>query len=361
MRRKLTRILIVLGMVLAIAIAGIKPVHSFPTLNVHLLIAANPLGRVKVKRSSWSNFQPARIGLMLRGSDRLLLSGNASATVLCLNLQRWQPPRGRESAVSEGCGTVPTRYDDDILLDTRPFALNDPATPYLLYPRDSKIISSPLLRWNPVEGVQSYKVMVMGPGVWWEAETNRTEILYQGEEPLQPGTRYWAIVEADNGASSTVEPQVFSGFSLLEADEMRAFARESTALLRSLESETDIFQAVHLYWGSGLKGEAIKTLEAQIARGFRSVTGYRLLGRLYLESGLNRLAVEHLQEGVKLAEAAQDWDSLAEMQEGLAIGDRNLGNVAEARLWLEGARNAYRALGDEEGLRQLDELAEKLF
>ncbi|MBP0018617.1 MAG: tetratricopeptide repeat protein [Cyanobacteria bacterium SBLK] len=360
MQRKLVRILFVLGIVLAIAIAGIKPVHSLPTLNLHLLIAANPLERVKVKRSSWSSFQPARIGLMLRGNDRLLLPQNASATILCHNLQRRNPARGRDSSVSEVCGTISTTYDTEDILDPR--ARNDPKTPYLLYPRDTAIADSePILRWNPVEGVQSYTVKVSGPGVKWEVESDRAEITYTGE-PFQPGLRYWTVVTTDSGVSSTVEPRVFAGFTPLEETKVESLEAEAAKMQRQqLDTEAIALELAHLYWGSGLKGDAIRVLEEAIAEGSELVAVYRLLGRIYREVSLNRLAIAHWETGVELAEAVEDWDSLGDMQRGLAIAHRSLEQEDEARRWLEGARNAYLALGDEESLRQLEELAEKYF
>ena len=351
-RKWRTLIAFVVGLTLVVAIA--KPVRPLiPGFN--LIVALDPPGQVKVKRLSWRKYQPAFIGAVLDGADRLLLAKNAIAEVLCQNRTTWKVPDGRESIVTEGCGAIsnPGSVPEDLdLINSR--ATNNLEIPYLLSPRDTSLLDKQLtLRWHKVEGVTSYRVKVIGPGVNWNEETRETEMVYPEGESLQPGSRYWSIVTTDKGKSSLAEG-VF-GFTVLDettAKEVLAAAAELQQ--KQLSSEAEALALAHLYRSNDLKAEAIDQLEKLVSDRTQSVAVYRLLGDIYKQVGLNRLAKERYLKGLELAEAAEDLESQGAVQGGLAITNGIIGNTNEAQQWLEKGKEVYQILGDEEKARKLE-------
>ncbi|GGA30737.1 hypothetical protein [Okeania sp. KiyG1] len=75
--------------------------------------------------------------------------------------------------------------------------------------------------------------------------------------------------------------------------------------------------------------EAIALLKTAIKDGVESTAIYQLLGKVYQQIGLNRLAREHYLKGLELAKAETNLEGLAMTQAGLAITNGIVGNENE--------------------------------
>ncbi|NEN94408.1 MAG: hypothetical protein F6K50_02350 [Moorea sp. SIO3I7] len=349
---------LILGLSLVVSLA--RPARPIGN-GLNLVVALRPQGQVKLKRSSWPDYQPAFIGASLGAKDHLLLASNSFAKVLCQNLTEWQPEAGRDYIVSEGCAPTSTpkllEFDEDTLPERRN---NNPDIPYILRPRDTFLLNQqPLLRWHQVEGASTYQVRVTGPGVEWNQQTSATEIVYSGKQSLQPGARYWLIVETDQGKSSKDEG-VF-GFTILDqekAQEVSAAAEEIKQ--KQLSKPAEALALAHLYRSNDLKTEAINLLETILADGSESLRVDQLLGDIYKQVGLNRLARERYRQALELAKAAGDLDTQAQVLGGLAVTSAIIGQKNEAIAWLEKGKEVYQTLGDQVRAGQLEQKMVKI-
>lgn len=339
---------------LVLVFVFLRPGQSV-SIGSNLIVAMQPVGQVKIKRPAWRDYKPASIGTFVNSNDRLLVSSNASAQVLCQNRNVWQVPNGRESIVHQGCGRTqpdPGSEDPDTG-DTR--EINKPGIPYIIYPRKTSILDNqPTLRWNAVPGVSDYQVEVVGAGLYWKTSTRETSIKYSGETPLQPGSHYWLIVKTESGESSLSEG-VF-GFKVLSKSKKAEILLARKDLQQKQFIETaEVVALANLYQSNNLKGAAINQLEAAISNEIESVAIYQLLGKVYQQVGLNRLARDRYVKGLELAEQAEDIESQAAIQGSLALINGILGEPEEARQQLETSQRLYQELGDTEKARQIEE------
>ena len=351
-------IALILGFALVLTLA--KSVISQPSIGENLLIEFAPLGQVKIRRWNWLRFENVSSVTRLASEDRLLLAKNAFAKVFCSNMEEWYPPDGQVSIVSEGCGISSHSRPggNDIF---RPRAINNPNIPYIISPRNTKLLDNPsVLRWNSVEGVDRYQVRVTKLGFNWEIETNEAEAIYPDTELLQPESHYWLIVETDERKSTDEE---VVGFTML--DEVTAQrVRETVAAIKSkdLGSAAETLTIAYLYWDYELNAEAIAILEREIAEDRESVAVDRLLGDFYRRVGLNRLARERYTIGLERVRETGDLESLAAIQKGLAITNAiiDVSDRDEARRWFILCRESYANLGDVERVQKLDDLRKEL-
>ncbi|NEO77794.1 hypothetical protein [Moorena sp. SIO4G3] len=348
--------LIAFALGLGVAVPFVKP--ALPQIrSFNLIIALAPPGQVKFQKPNWSNFQPASIGNVLRGEDRLLVDSNATVEVLCSNWTTWKPEPGKTSIVNEGCPTAGDSriiHSEDYTASTR--AANNQKIPYLLSPRNTSLLDNrPTLRWHQVEGAESYSVRIRGlaSDLDWKTYTRETEILYSGEQPLAPGY-YWLIVETDKGKRSIEEGVL--GFRILDEKKANTLLKEVEELQqKQLSEKANTLALAHFYLSKDLKYDAIDILEQSIKDGNTLVATYQLLGDAYTEVALNRLAKERYLKGLELAQAASNLNSQAEIQKRLVIITLILDSKDEALQWLEKAQVSYRALGDESEVRQLEQ------
>ncbi|NER27576.1 MAG: tetratricopeptide repeat protein [Symploca sp. SIO1C4] len=355
MQWKQGRVLVafVMGIVLMISLA--RPARPLGG-GYNLIVAVNPQGLVKLKRSNWRRYQPAFIGAALAGKDQLLVAQEAFARVLCQNLSVWTPQAGREYTVSQGCGSTGNpqlqQQDDETVVER---ATNNPKIPYILEPRNTALFNQkPKLRWNQVEGASSYTVTVRGPGVHWSQETTVSEVVYSGEKPLQPMLRYWLIVTTNQNQSSlSEEPEGFFVLSQDQAQEVLAAKEEVKE--KQLDPQSEVLALAHLFHSRSLNTEAIDLLEKEVSGGSSSPAVYQLLGEVYKQIGLNRLARERYLKGLELAQALEDVETIAQVQGGLALTNAIIGNGEEAQNWLGQAKEVYEQLGDQEKASQLEE------
>ncbi|AOY84427.1 tetratricopeptide repeat protein [Moorena producens JHB] len=367
MQWKKWKILIGLLLGLSLVVTLARPVHRLARPvrpiggGLNLVVELRPQGQVKLKRSTWPDYQPAFIGASLAATDQLLLASNTFAKVLCQNLMPWEPEGGRDYIVSEGCPPTSTpkllESDEDTVIER---ATNNPDIPYILRPRDSFVLNQqPLLRWHDVEGANTYQVRVIGPGVKWTQETSATEIVYSGKQSLQPEARYWLIVKTDQGKSSKQEGSF--GFTILDqekAQEVWAAAEEIKQ--KQLSKPAEALALAHLYRSNDLNAEAIDLLETALADGPESIRVYQLLGEIYQHVGLNRLARERYRQALELAKAAGDLDTQAQVIGGLAVTSAIIGQKDEAIAWLEKGKEVYQTLGDQVKAGQLEQQMVKI-
>lgn len=296
---KLNKPLILTGFCLSFLCLILPQSSVSQSTGVNLLIKIS--GDVKIKREKWKGFQKATVGALLSPNDLLQLGNNASATLLCSNTQKWQATSSKQFRVSEGCprGLV-SRSRTIARAASR--AENEPI-PYIISPRNTAILTNrPLLQWNKVPGATRYQVKLEGSGLDWQTETNKTEILYPGEPILQPGGRYRLIVTTNQGVSSDKEEGANLRFNLLDKAKVELINAEVAKIKQQeLTPEAEKLAIAYLYETSGLKADAITILSELVAQKTQTMAGYKLLGDLYLQVGLNKQAKEAYLQSLELA------------------------------------------------------------
>ncbi|NET37439.1 MAG: hypothetical protein F6K19_36345 [Cyanothece sp. SIO1E1] len=310
-------------------------------------------GRVMLKREEWDSFQEVDSGTTLYGSDLLKPDRGSRVILICPD---------RRSAGPVPAGTI-TNVNDHRLCPGTPrrlrpqFAIGDlrggsnPSIPYMITPRTGSVLNpTPTLRWNPVAGTEHYTVTLQARGeTVWQIETNHTEIPYpEGESELMPRTLYTLIVTADTGATST-EEELALRFNLLadiQADEANAEIDDVKALELPEELKTLIL-VEEVYLNYGLTAEAIADLESLTEEGIETAQIYRLLGDLYLKSGLRLLAEEHYVRATGLATIAGNLEEEVWAHLGLGTLYSRIDDTERAVRQLRCAQNGAAELGDE--------------
>lgn len=312
-------------------------------------------GEVLLSRQGWSDYYPTAVGAQLYPGDRLLPTQGATVTVLCADLTRltlsggetWclasnEPP---EEPQRQGGDTIPPRSDVN------------PLIPYIISPRSTAVLAlKPILRWNAVPGATRYTLRIVSDeDVLWEAESTVTEVVYPGEPPLDWGVDYLLIVDADTGASSQEEDVPSRGFRRLDENQaQRVRFLESQLDKLELTSEALVLAKAHLYIGYELRSPAIAMLEAVVKQGSNTAAVYRILGDLYAEVGLNRLALTRYLRAVDLATEIEDVEGQAVASVSLGEAYKAVGNIEAASQWLARSRDGYAALGDVERVSELE-------
>ncbi|MCA2721404.1 MAG: tetratricopeptide repeat protein [Microcystis sp. M048S1] len=351
---------------------------GFPAATFSNTVGVNTIfqvkGKVTVKKPQWKKTLPASVGLTLSFDDELEVAANASVKVYCSNLKQWMVKTGKY-IVSNGCprgnpvislpnsnnltlslpntirpNTIPLREN----MTPRPAGQREEVLaklPYLITPRETNIITNrPSLRWNAVPGATNYTIKI--DGVNWETQTNKTEIVYPGEPPLEAGKRYRVTIKADNGASSRSDAVV--GFRVLDEQTQKTVLDAVKAVQQQqLSPEEAGLVLAHLYRGYELYGDAVEVLEGLVKQNSRVATVYQLLGDTYLKIGLPQLAKKPYEKALKLATNTQNLSVQAEIQAGLGIAYRLLGNKNEAIQWLTKAKGTYNQLGDTSQVQEL--------
>lgn len=332
-------------------ISGATPALSQRT---SLNILSEVKGDVRIKRAGWWNYQRAYGGELLNSSDRLQLGQGGAVKVLCSNLFIWNLGAKGEFPVSRGCPVTQTP-----ILKTnnrsRTRASSDQTIPYTISPRNTAILDEqPILRWNVVEGATSYQVQVRGSQVNWTAEVNQPQVVYAGEQPFQPGSRYWVIVTADNGTSSLEE--LPAGFTVLGEQEAQGIRAKIEQLQQQpLNDESTAIALAHLYRSYDLNAAAIEVLQGLVTQGNQTTAVYQLLGSIYDQIGLIRLAEEQYEMALEQAKAEDNMEAQAMLQSSLAEVKEALDELPRAFQLFQAAQANYRTLGDEEQVQQLQQ------
>ena len=309
-------------------------------------------GDASVKRAGWQNYAPALFGASFQKGDLLRLATAARVVVACADLKLSELPAGvsgfpckpaasPDALVYAGRLASPTRGEQGV-----------GEYPVVLSPRKTKLLGPrPTFRWTAVPGAASYRVSLQGTD-WSATVDGATEIAYPSGAPaLKPGTAYRLVVEAGE-RSSAEEAGAGLGFTLLEAGEVEA-VQAAEAKIRALglpDAGTRLLVA-NLYANHSLYAEAIELLEPLANSGEPAVS--RLMGDLYLSTGLNGQAEESYLRALRLSEGASDV-------EGQAAAHAVLGNIYEslgsrdeaARHWQAAIANCEQ-LGDQAKTAQL--------
>jgi hypothetical protein len=340
---------------LFLASFGLLLCEPLPSYGAEAALHAVPAvsGNVKLLRGKLKP-QPLKVGMSLRSTDKLVLAKGSSVRVRCQNRSRWQPKAPGTFSVATGC-KVPEKVQisTSSRIDTRSGA-DDPTRPYLISPRETKIVGfQPLLRWNPVVGISRYQVEVSGPGVAWTAEVSQPEVRYGGKETFQPGMRYRVRVKGTE--EKIFSNEVITGFSLLDATTVKQVKDEIEALQREqLSSEAEVLELAYLEQSYELYSAAIDRLNQWVAQGNQSAAVEKLLGDLYWQVELPRLARRHYSTAQKLMNQDKNRLGEAEVLSQLGEIDRGLGQLKEAIAWLEAAKPVYQALEDGEQVQAIE-------
>jgi hypothetical protein len=297
------------------------------------------------------------VGADLRSTDKLKLGNSSAVRVRCQNLVRWRPKTVGVFSVEQGCGMTGPMVLKPTNADRSPTrGGDDPTRPYLIGPRETKIVDSqPLLRWNPVAGMPRYRVEVSGPGVDWTTEVIQPQVRYSGTQVFQPGMRYRVKIQGRDEGPLSNDP--ITGFSLLDRKTVAQVNAELAVLQRdSFSSEAAVLELAHVERSYELYGSAIDRLEPWLSQGNKSAAGYQLLGDLYRQVGLHKLARERYITGLLLMQRDGNLAGQAAVLESLGQVDLGLVRRKEALDWFEAAHKAYQNLGDGEQVQAVEKV-----
>ena len=307
-------------------------------------------GSVQLRREAWSEFRRARPGTALYGPDLLEPGRGSRIVVICPNGSRWIVPAGTISAVNNGCPGTPRALKPQFGIgDLR--GGSDPAIPYVISPRLDTVLSpTPTLRWNPVEGGETYRVSLQTRrGTLWEIETDQTVIPYpEDQPPLSPGTLYTLVVETDTGAISTDDSPALR-FNLLTGDRATEAQTDITAVeaLDLPDMVATLILVEDVYPRYELTGAAIDALEGLVTAGCETAKVRRLLGDLYLKSGLRLLAGQNYETALALALATENLEERVLAQYGLGTLYARIEEPEKATEFLAAAQAGALELGDD--------------
>ncbi len=308
-------------------------------------------GQVSVKRKGWTNYAPVVFGTSLRIGDLLHLDESSRAKVVCSDLTLRDILPGILGVPCDGAKPVLRRPDGSMINATRSWP-SDGSFPMVLSPRKTRLLSAhPVLRWTPVQGTTNYQVIVRAVNFYWARVYSATEITYPDKAPqLEAGVDYKLIVETSgpNGRSSSDEPGLGLGFSMLGAKERKAVSEEEGRIENlGLTVGPTQFLIAHLYATHGLNAEAIQRLEG-ISKTFKVAAVARLLGDLYLNIGLPRQAETNYLNSLSLSMQGKDEEGQMLVHLALArIYGQALGNVKSASEHLDASLALANKLGDD--------------
>ncbi|MDJ0707191.1 MAG: tetratricopeptide repeat protein [Leptolyngbyaceae cyanobacterium MO_188.B28] len=316
-------------------------------------------GSVQLQREGWREFQPAYPGTALYGPDLLQPSRGSRVLVICPNgSTRWIVPAGTISAVNNGCPGTPSALKPQFGVgDLR--GGSDPAVPYVIAPRrDSVLNPTPRLSWNPVEGAESYTAALQARGeTLWRFETEQTEIPYPDSEPeLAPRKLYTLVVTANTGSASTDEA-VELRFNLLGGDQAGEAQAEIDAI-RALdlpELLKTLILVEEIYPNYRLTAVAIADLTNLIDQGVETAQVYRLLGDVYLKSGLRLLAEASYGQAIGLAIPSGELEEQVLAQLGLGELYSQVDEPEKAIRQFQCAQAGATELGDESLISSIEE------
>jgi len=312
---------------------------------MHLAVLVE--GNVSVKEKGWSNFAPVVFGTALQLGDLLRLEDTAHAKIICSDLTLHDLQPGLVGIPCAGTRDLLRSSEGSLINATRNWSY-DGSYPLVLSPRKTKLLSrNPILRWNAVPGAKSYRIIVRSPKSSWSDVVTTTQTIYPDSAPeLQPGTDYKLIVETKDQSSSS-EPGLGLGFSLLDRNEAKAVTEQEARINKlGLETGTTAFLIAHLYASHEMNAEAIDRLEA-LAKDFKAAAVERLLADLYMRVGLPRQAETCYLKSVNLSK--DEKDEVGEMKAHLALAriyEQVLGNPKAASEQLNVTLELANKIGD---------------
>lgn len=315
-------------------------------------------GDVKIRRSSGYTVTP-NFGTYLYPGDQLLATSNGNVLVQCHGDLSTVPMQSNK--LINPCPTAkcndrivkcPGRDDDLVAWSRKPL-------PYLITPRRSKLLNNrPLIRWQSVPGATSYTLKIEVDEVVWETKVEGTEVIYGGEQPLQPNAYYWLIVEAeinsDTKVSSFDESELSKSIEIIdpETSEKINLAREEIEQ-EQWNEPTKKLAIANLYLQHELVSEAVLILEDLVKNQSATRAIYRQLGDLYFQKLL--LVPQARDYYLQALTLSGDLEETTVIQEELSRVYRSLGEKEEAIKWLNLAKAGYESLGDYEQVEELNQ------
>lgn len=277
-------------------------------------------GTVEVKYNGNSKYEKIYPGDTLNPSDKLRLSKNASAKVMCNNLSVWEIDSQGEFPVSKGCPSTKTPVFRKHTLTDKTRAANNSNIPYLISPRNTAILNGkPTLSWNPVAGA-SYRVQIfsLGEEFNWTTEVGEATVVYSGNKPMPPGF-YKVNITASNGASTKDKDDSVFFIMPDEKDISQINAYVEELQQKPLSNSSKILALAHLYRSYDFKTKAIELLEELVEDGNQITAVHQLLGSIYKQIGLNELAKERYLKAKQLAKAEGDLKAQENIQSELVL------------------------------------------
>lgn len=312
------------------------------------------------------NGNRAYVGDFLRPSDRLRVRSGGNVGVVCNNETRERRfPLGTYT-ISDYCTGTPPRSSGR----RRPPRDFDSQLPYVISPRNTALLDGgqPTIRWNPVEGAQSYSVVLFtdnsGEPVWTAPQVSATEVRYSGPE-LRRDLRYRLEITADNGLSSRADIAV--GFTLLSQSEAERVEQEVLALAEmNLAPDAEALGLALIYQGYEhedsaqntnlpLNQAALEVLQERIDADTDNALIYVMQGDIYLSIGLPLLAQERYRQALALATETGQLQGQAGSWDGLALLAQGRGDVLTAIAQTEQALALYDVMGDVDQVSTLEE------
>lgn len=296
----------------------------------------------------------ANFGDLLTAGDLIRVDKGALATVICSNLTNWSVPSDKETLLEVGCKgggrsvlsrqdqkTGPTRAGENLSL------------PYLISPRNTALLGRrPVLRWNNINAAP-YQVIVSGDGVKWSSTVSQLQVVFPGDQqPIKPGFRYRVTVVAQDGKQTAPDDPV--SFTFLNDQQVQQVQQEVQQIKQlTLKPAAQLFALALLYQNYGLKAEAIDLLEDSSRKGIQTAATAKLLGELFQQSGLLRLAKDQYLKALQLAKAENNLEGQASLQKDLGEVNELLDQLKEARESYQTASRNYQTLGDAEQVKSL--------
>jgi hypothetical protein len=353
---------------LMLSIVGLTAMPSWAETSRILEVTGKPQGKspVLLKRSRWKKYVPVNAGKELYADDLLDVTPGTKVVVLCPDGKTSRRvPTGEPFSLNNLCpGQAPMTRPSGVII-TSAYGGRDASIPYVISPRSSSIlIDKPLLKWNRVPGVTSYRVMLSSrDGLIWSQRVEGNQVVYPGNPLLRAGIAYSLIVEVANGKSSQEEKGAGSQFNLLDRQQARQIQEQIARLeQQGLSNELKVLYLVDLYRDRkfNLLAEAIAVLENAIAKGNKTPMTQRLLADLYWQVGLKLLAERSYQQAISTAKIAQDIEVQADASFGLGNLYVATEERTQASYWFNQALATYRVLGDDKRVTDLQQRLNQL-
>lgn len=338
-----------------------------PAVTAQSHVLGQTEGQVTVKRSGWKSFVKAVVGTVLENGDRVRLGTSSShATVFCADASV-QVIQNSEEAVQCPSNRPPVvRFKGSRVTHVRG-GPEGSDFPIVVSPRMTKVIDPhPVIRWLPVKDATSYRVSLMkGAQEFWSSDVgNVTELVYPTNAPaLTPGVTFIVVVAAGFRTSAQDDTPNL-GFSVVSSAEAQQLAQAvQTINSLNLPDTTKRFVIANLYafWGidPNQPNPARKTLTYDAINQLSQPNSQtpamvRLLGDLYLRTGLNSLAEEQYRRALSLSENLNDPEGKALAQLALGRIFKVRLNDAEATQRLNTAKALFDSYGDAQGVAAVE-------
>jgi hypothetical protein len=273
-------------------------------------------GEVHLKRDGWKDYVPVSFGVEVQRGDLIRPGDEQPVTILCadLSLHTIEREKGCPCKVEEPVLT----YGDTRLLSPRG---PDKSIPYILHPRNTKVLDAhPLLRWHDT-GAVSYTVAIIrgSETIWQQKGVQGIEMHYSDDAPaLRPEVDYLLYVaDESSGHHSGEDPAKGLGFQVLSADAQAAVqARRDEILSLPLGNPSCRFALAVYCAGEGLRGEALALLD-EIAPSVSAPAVQLRRGNLLLTMQLPDEAESAYQAALADAESTGDLEAQAAAHAGL--------------------------------------------